>query len=238
MKGRSSRPREDGDSTSPCVATAGDHTNAEEHHAVDDISQGGAIATARTIQRTSTTRPSPTRPRKPSSYSWEPQARGTEAYNELRPHTLHSSSGDPTNSAGTSPKADIVHNTLRPLDASEADTPHGRKVPSPRSTSHHPRLGAPCSLTTLVVITTLIGIAILGGIVSSSQSLQLDQKGCRMSYMRPSYIHLKEFDTEHTRFATKYSLHLYREQGIDDGRRVGSELLRSSRSETFADVRA
>ncbi|KAH6688077.1 PGAP1-like protein-domain-containing protein [Plectosphaerella plurivora] len=41
-----------------------------------------------------------------------------------------------------------------------------------------------------------------------------------MSYMRPSYIHLKEFDTEHTRFATKYSLHLYREQGIDDGRRL------------------
>lgn len=34
--------------------------------------------------------------------------------------------------------------------------------------------------------------------------------------MRPSYIHYHEFDTEHTRFATKYSLYLYREQGFDD----------------------
>ncbi|KAJ3496845.1 hypothetical protein NLG97_g2359 [Lecanicillium saksenae] len=41
-----------------------------------------------------------------------------------------------------------------------------------------------------------------------------------MSYMRPSYIHFREFDTEHTRFATKYSLHLYREQGFDDESRL------------------
>ncbi|EOO01479.1 putative gpi inositol-deacylase protein [Phaeoacremonium minimum UCRPA7] len=34
--------------------------------------------------------------------------------------------------------------------------------------------------------------------------------------MRPSYVELKDFDTEHTRFASKYSLHLYREQGIDN----------------------
>ncbi|KAM0325550.1 hypothetical protein ACHAQA_007537 [Verticillium albo-atrum] len=33
--------------------------------------------------------------------------------------------------------------------------------------------------------------------------------------MRPSYVRLREFDTEHTRFASKYSLYLYREQGID-----------------------
>lgn len=34
-----------------------------------------------------------------------------------------------------------------------------------------------------------------------------------MSYMRPSYVKYSDFDTEHTRFATKYSLYLYREQG-------------------------
>ncbi|KAG5929995.1 GPI inositol deacylase [Claviceps africana] len=44
----------------------------------------------------------------------------------------------------------------------------------------------------------------------------VEAKGCRMSYMRPSYVHFTEFDTEHTRFATKYTLYLYREQGIDD----------------------
>lgn len=42
-----------------------------------------------------------------------------------------------------------------------------------------------------------------------------------MSYMRPSYTRFAEFDTEHTRFATKYSLYLYREQGIDGGTKVG-----------------
>lgn len=41
-----------------------------------------------------------------------------------------------------------------------------------------------------------------------------------MSYMRPSYVHFSEFDTEHTRFATKYSLYLYREQGLDDEEKV------------------
>jgi hypothetical protein len=34
--------------------------------------------------------------------------------------------------------------------------------------------------------------------------------------MRPTYIKLVEFDSEHTRFASKYSLHLYRERGIDE----------------------
>ncbi|KAL2261714.1 hypothetical protein VTK26DRAFT_3536 [Humicola hyalothermophila] len=41
-----------------------------------------------------------------------------------------------------------------------------------------------------------------------------------MSYMRPSYIKLDEFDTEHTRLAAKYSLYLYREQGIDHDAKV------------------
>jgi len=41
-----------------------------------------------------------------------------------------------------------------------------------------------------------------------------------MSYMRPAYARLDDFDTEHTRFASKYSLYLYREQGIDHGAKV------------------
>lgn len=34
--------------------------------------------------------------------------------------------------------------------------------------------------------------------------------------MSPTYIKLSGFDTEHTRFATKYSLYLYREEGVDE----------------------
>jgi hypothetical protein len=59
-------------------------------------------------------------------------------------------------------------------------------------------------------------------IINSLVTRQLDPKGCRMSYMRPSYAKLNDFDTEHTRFASKYSLYLYREQGVDDDTKVSS----------------
>lgn len=41
-----------------------------------------------------------------------------------------------------------------------------------------------------------------------------------MSYMRPYFAKYDDFDTEHTRFATKYSLYLYREGGVDEDIRV------------------
>ncbi|KAL2761198.1 hypothetical protein ACRALDRAFT_2131570 [Sodiomyces alcalophilus JCM 7366] len=75
--------------------------------------------------------------------------------------------------------------------------------------------GRPYSTTLLVLVTSLLGVSLLCTIINSSWARQMDDKGCRMSYMRPSYIPLREFDTEHTRFAAKYSLYLYREQGID-----------------------
>lgn len=37
-----------------------------------------------------------------------------------------------------------------------------------------------------------------------------------MSMMSPTYLRLSGFDTEHSRFASKYSLYLYREEGVDD----------------------
>lgn len=33
--------------------------------------------------------------------------------------------------------------------------------------------------------------------------------------MSPTFIRMLEFDTEHTRFASKYNLFLYREEGVD-----------------------
>jgi len=58
-------------------------------------------------------------------------------------------------------------------------------------------------------------MAFLGLVAHSFLNLQRDAKGCRMSFMYPSYAKLSDFDTEHTRFATKYSLYLYREQKMD-----------------------
>lgn len=41
-----------------------------------------------------------------------------------------------------------------------------------------------------------------------------------MSYMRPAFAKLEDFDTEHTRFASKYSVYLYREVMVDEDTRV------------------
>lgn len=42
-----------------------------------------------------------------------------------------------------------------------------------------------------------------------------DSAGCRAVYMYPSWARIRSFDESHTKFASKYSLYLYREQGLD-----------------------
>lgn len=42
-----------------------------------------------------------------------------------------------------------------------------------------------------------------------------DAPECRMSYMSPAYAKVNGFDHSHTKYASKYSLYLYREQGKD-----------------------
>ena len=90
-----------------------------------------------------------------------------------------------------------------------------------RFIGRRPRLRSPWAITFTAFITSLLGIGFLAAIIHSSVTRQLDPKGCRMSYMRPAYARLNDFDTEHTRFASKYSLYLYREGGIDEDTRVG-----------------
>jgi hypothetical protein len=87
-------------------------------------------------------------------------------------------------------------------------------------TKRRPRLRDPwaCSLFTLA--TALLGFGVLLLMVHSFMTRQLDTKGCEMCYMRPYFVPFKDFDTEHTRFASKYSLYLYREGGIDEDARV------------------
>ncbi|PHH69513.1 hypothetical protein CDD80_6688 [Ophiocordyceps camponoti-rufipedis] len=77
----------------------------------------------------------------------------------------------------------------------------------------------------LVVVVASLGWALLFVIVRSLLRHGLEHKGCHMSYMRPSYVHHSDFGTEYTRFATKYSLYLYREQGIDDDQLRGTPVL-------------
>lgn len=42
-----------------------------------------------------------------------------------------------------------------------------------------------------------------------------DRPECRVVYMYPSYARIRSFDESHTKYASKFSLYLYREQGLD-----------------------
>ena len=92
-------------------------------------------------------------------------------------------------------------------------------IPDP-GYKHRPRLRSPWSCSLLTLATTLAAFVILATIGRSFLLEQLDPKGCQMSWMRAAFAKFEDFDTEHTRFATKYSLYLYREAGVDEDTRV------------------
>ncbi|TAQ91000.1 hypothetical protein B7494_g597 [Chlorociboria aeruginascens] len=94
------------------------------------------------------------------------------------------------------------------------------KMSESRSIPRRPRIRSPWSCSLLTLVTTLLAILLLATILHSFVSRQLDTKGCRMSYMRPSFAKLSDFDTEHTRFASKYSVYLYREGMVDEDTKV------------------
>jgi hypothetical protein len=71
-----------------------------------------------------------------------------------------------------------------------------------------------------IFLAAVVGLAILAAILHSLVTRQLDPGGCQVPRMGPMYKKFDEFDTEHTRFASKYSLYLYREHGIDDWKKV------------------
>lgn len=79
-----------------------------------------------------------------------------------------------------------------------------RKPDLPRALSGH-----------LLLLVTLLATAFLFLVGYSFRLRQQDANACNMSYMYPSYRRLQGFDLEHTRFASKYSLYLYREKTID-----------------------
>lgn len=91
-----------------------------------------------------------------------------------------------------------------------------RSSPFRRPTSETPRPSrGPWFTTISTALVAFLGLFLLATVLHSLSTRQLDPKGCRMSYMRPSYIKLSEFDTQHTRFSSKYSLYLYREQALN-----------------------
>lgn len=84
----------------------------------------------------------------------------------------------------------------------------------------------PWSISVPTLATLAAAALLLCAIWQSFVTRQLDPKGAGMSRMASSYVHFAGFDTEHTRFATKYNLYLYRELGIDEDPRVSKLLHR------------
>ena len=79
---------------------------------------------------------------------------------------------------------------------------------------------SPWSNSLLTLSATALSMVLLLSIIHSFATRQLDSKGCDMYYTRSIFFKFADFDTEHTRFASKYSLHLYREGGFDEDPKV------------------
>ncbi|KAM3077151.1 GPI inositol deacylase [Clarireedia jacksonii] len=147
-------------------------------------------------RKSSDTRPSTARSRRPSNTNWKP----AESRN------------------GHVDKARLSDSAVISV-ASKGGIAADKMSPS-QPTARRPRLRNPWAFTPLTLVTTLIALITLGSIIHSFTTRQLDNKGCRMSYMRPSFAKLSDFDTEHTRFASKYSVYLYREGMVDEDTKV------------------
>ncbi|KAF4239134.1 hypothetical protein CNMCM8980_003991 [Aspergillus fumigatiaffinis] len=77
------------------------------------------------------------------------------------------------------------------------------------------RLRSPWTCSILTAFTTLVASVFLFFIVRSFSARQAGEDGCGIPVMSPTFLHMVGFDTEHTRFASKYNLYLYREEGVD-----------------------
>ncbi|KAI1083593.1 PGAP1-domain-containing protein [Whalleya microplaca] len=96
----------------------------------------------------------------------------------------------------------------------------GERMAAWKARSRQPRPRSPWAISLVTLFASVTGLALLFAVLYSSAALHCDRKGCRMSWMSPSYAKFHDFDTEHTRFASKYSLYLYREQGLDNGPKI------------------
>lgn len=82
------------------------------------------------------------------------------------------------------------------------------------------RLRNPWSFSVLMFLILSAAVAFMFTVWRSFTTRQLDPKGGSMSYMASAFVRFPDFDTEHTPFATKYNLYLYREMGLDEDPRV------------------
>lgn len=117
------------------------------------------------------------------------------------------------------PKPD-AHPLLLPSASEKGALSTAGKAASVHPRRRSVRLPNPWASSLLTLAVTAVAAVLVFLVMQSFNGRQLDPKGCAMSYMRPSFMPFPDFDTEHTRLASKYSLYLYREGGIDEDSRV------------------
>lgn len=84
--------------------------------------------------------------------------------------------------------------------------------------SYHQKLLSCLANQIILTVSSIIGLIILCSIGFSFMMPfdGADAPSCRGVYMSPAYAKIHAFDSSHTKFASKYSLYLYREQDKDE----------------------
>ncbi|KAJ5343061.1 uncharacterized protein N7506_002885 [Penicillium brevicompactum] len=111
----------------------------------------------------------------------------------------------PSSQPSNDTKAMPLGSPRLPMEAPSSD---GRRA-------RQSRLRSPWSCSILTALTTCVAVVVLISIVRSFVGRQIGGDGCGVPMMSPTFIRMLEFDTEHTRFASKYNLFVYREEGVD-----------------------
>ena len=125
----------------------------------------------------------------------------------------------PPNGAYPSSPADNRHGIPSKKHSLSAPGQDIDRMLEPRSWRRS-RARSPWACSFLTIGATALSAVVLLFIVHAFLTRQLDPKGCDMCWSRSIYIKFSDFDTEHTRFASKYNLYLHREVPFDEDPKV------------------
>jgi glycosylphosphatidylinositol deacylase len=194
------------DYTSDCNGAGGNGNNFDTSKSTQDNSKtpevGSRLDANQYILRDFDTgrdtdrRPDTARSRRPSNSNWKPEKKRN----------------------GSLSKNGALRSTV--ITVPPAEVTDCEKMADAKLNGQRTRVRSPWTNSLLTLAATALAILSIGLIVHSFTTRQLDAKGCRMSYMRPAFAKLEDFDTEHTRFASKYSVYLYREVMVDEDTKV------------------
>lgn len=144
-----------------------------------------------------------------------PRSRNSTMWKSL---SMHSSPGNLNSSgsnSGSNNGNDEGDPVSKPSTMSPWASPSLSIQGSTEGSKRNPRLRSPWHCSILIAFTTFLAVIFLLSILYSFATRSAGSNGCGVPMMSPTFIRMVGFDTEHTRFASKYNLFLYREEGVD-----------------------